>query len=210
MIALAIVELRAVGWQWQKLGMSPETLWLVCWSLGGLVVMSLLPSKRVDRIFPVIPPLCLLLGAQIRSAVSRIDRSKLILAWTTVALVFAVVFTSAYVGWKATSGYREHRDALARFGQQVRRETAAHKLRFAVVSSPDEGLLLYLRQTHFVLPPRATAQWNNGELDALVVSKSDAPAVMAELKPSGSEILHSSPIRSTGVAGYLFITKSAE
>ena len=35
--------------------------------LGGLIVMSLIPSKRVDRIFPVIPPLCLLLAAQVAS-----------------------------------------------------------------------------------------------------------------------------------------------
>ena len=43
----------------------PDILWLVCWSLGGFVVMSLVPSKRVDRIYPVVPPLCLLLAAQI-------------------------------------------------------------------------------------------------------------------------------------------------
>jgi hypothetical protein len=30
-----------------------------------LLAMSLIPSKRVDRIFPIIPPLCLLLAAQI-------------------------------------------------------------------------------------------------------------------------------------------------
>jgi 4-amino-4-deoxy-L-arabinose transferase and related glycosyltransferases of PMT family len=36
----------------------PDILWLVCWSLGGFVVMSLVPSKRVDRIYPVVPPLC--------------------------------------------------------------------------------------------------------------------------------------------------------
>ena len=36
---------------------TPDILWLVCWSLGGLVVMSLVPSKRVDRIYPVVPPL---------------------------------------------------------------------------------------------------------------------------------------------------------
>ena len=42
-----------------------DIFWLICWSLGGLIVMSLVPSKRVDRIFPVVPPLCLLLGAQV-------------------------------------------------------------------------------------------------------------------------------------------------
>src|SRR5947208_4056538 len=28
---------------------TPDVLWLVCWSLGGVIVMSLVPSKRVDR-----------------------------------------------------------------------------------------------------------------------------------------------------------------
>src|SRR5881227_529247 len=67
MIAVAILGLASRRW---KIGaafrsISPGTFWLLCWSLGGLVVMSLIPSKRVDRIFPVIPPLCLLLAAQI-------------------------------------------------------------------------------------------------------------------------------------------------
>src|SRR5262249_37493562 len=44
---------------------NPDILWLVCWSLGGFVAMSLVPSKRVDRIYPVVPPLCLLLAAQV-------------------------------------------------------------------------------------------------------------------------------------------------
>src|SRR5437867_8932214 len=50
--------------------MSPETFWLLCWSVGGLILMSLIPSKRVDRIFPIIPPLCLLLAAQIARLVA--------------------------------------------------------------------------------------------------------------------------------------------
>ena len=35
--------------------LSPDIFWLLCWSFGGLIVMSLVPSKRVDRIFPVVP-----------------------------------------------------------------------------------------------------------------------------------------------------------
>src|SRR4029077_11807491 len=67
MIGIAAVGLRSRGWRLRSVfrEMSPETFWLVCWSIGGLIVMSLIPSKRVDRIFPVIPPLCLLLAAQI-------------------------------------------------------------------------------------------------------------------------------------------------
>src|SRR6267143_5835867 len=66
LIVLAIVDLRARGWNLRAAfkEMSPATLWLICWSIGGLILMSLIPSKRVDRIFPVIPPLCLLVAVQ--------------------------------------------------------------------------------------------------------------------------------------------------
>src|SRR6266566_4758138 len=67
MIAVAILDLRSRRWKIAAAfrEMPPETFWLLCWSLGGLLAMSLIPSKRVDRIFPVLPPLCLLLAAQV-------------------------------------------------------------------------------------------------------------------------------------------------
>src|SRR5882724_8077130 len=71
-IALALLYLRSnrVGIRAAFKQISPDTFWLLCWSLGGLIVMSLIPSKRVDRIFPIIPPLCLLLAAQVASNLS--------------------------------------------------------------------------------------------------------------------------------------------
>jgi hypothetical protein len=67
LIAIAVLDLALRRW---RIGpafrdISPDTFWLLCWGLGGLIVMSLIPSKRGDRIFPVIPPLCLLLAAQV-------------------------------------------------------------------------------------------------------------------------------------------------
>src|SRR5439155_10243302 len=61
MVAIALVDLHSRRWRLRSAlrDMSPETFWLLCWSLGGVIVMSLIPSKRVDRIFPIIPPLCL-------------------------------------------------------------------------------------------------------------------------------------------------------
>ena len=49
----------------RKIKSDPGTLWLACWALGGLLCMTFVPSKRVDRIFPVIPPLCLLLVSMV-------------------------------------------------------------------------------------------------------------------------------------------------
>src|SRR5262249_43182870 len=48
-VAIAVFDLRARNWRLRSVfrEMSPETFWLLCWSIGGLIVMSLIPSKRV-------------------------------------------------------------------------------------------------------------------------------------------------------------------
>jgi 4-amino-4-deoxy-L-arabinose transferase-like glycosyltransferase len=184
MVAIALVELHSRKWRLRSAlrDMSPETFWLLCWSLGGMIVMSLIPSKRVDRIFPVVPPFCLLLAAQIgrRGAPRRLDASAL-RPYLAIALVVALLFTGSYTIWKVFTGYRHHRDALAVFGRDVRREAAAHHWRYEVVSAKDEGLLLYLQKTHFIEPDRASAEWNQGNLDALVASTEKAPSLMSRL-----------------------------
>jgi hypothetical protein len=149
--------------------MRPETLWLVCWSVGGLLLMSVIPSKRVDRIFPVIPPLCLLLGAQVAAAVRFEPWRGKLRAWLTTALIFAGIFAGGYVVWKIGQGYHARSDALVRFSRQVRRGAQQHDWRFAVVGGREEGMLLYLRRDHFLTPDDAVQQWKSGRLDALVV-----------------------------------------
>src|SRR5437762_4958774 len=151
LIAIAIFDLASRRW---RIGaafreISPDTFWLLCWSVGGLIVMSLVPSKRVDRIFPVIPPLCLLLAAQVSSGFSSLGRPDALsrTGWRlylAIALLFAILFTGGYTIWKVVTGYRDHRDALAVFGRDVRREAEARHWRYEAVSAKDEGLLLYL------------------------------------------------------------------
>ncbi len=184
LVAIALVELHSRKWRLRSAlrDMSPETFWLLCWSLGGLIVMSLIPSKRVDRIFPVVPPFCLLLAAQIgRSGAPRRLDAWALRPYLAIALVVALLFTGSYTIWKVITGYRHHRDALAVFGRDVRREAAAHHWRYEVVSAKDEGLLLYLQKTHFIEPDRASAEWNQGNLDALVASTEKAPALISRL-----------------------------
>jgi hypothetical protein len=235
MIAIAFVELHSRKWRWRAAlrEISPETFWLLCWSLGGLIVMSLVPSKRVDRIFPIVPPLCLLLAAQIGARVSSGHGSvscpstsadfKLtghrpvattnektrfgIHKWSAVALIVAILFTGGYTIWKVATGYRQHRDALAIFGRDVRRETAAHHWRYEVVSAKNEGLLLYLQKTHFIELDHAVAEWNQGNLDALVASTEEASALMRELRGATLSQLKSSERREGQQKGYVSITR---
>src|SRR5438034_2580871 len=64
LLAVALRNMKATTGKWLA-GLSPEMFFLVAWVGGGIAVMSLIPSKRVDRIFPIVPPLCLLLAAQL-------------------------------------------------------------------------------------------------------------------------------------------------
>jgi len=202
MIGIAAVSLRSRNWRLRSVfrEMSPETFWLLCWSVGGLIVMSLIPSKRVDRIFPVIPPLCLLLAAQV--ALARVDR------WSAIALTFAILFTGGYTSWKIITGYRDPRDALVVFGRNIRHEAEAHHWRYEVVSAKDEGLLLYLRKTNFVKPVDAITEWNTGNLDALVASKEKAAVLIPDLKGAALVQLQSNEREQYQQGrGYVLITR---
>jgi 4-amino-4-deoxy-L-arabinose transferase-like glycosyltransferase len=213
LLAIAIFDLASRRW---RIGtafreISLDTFWLLCWSLGGLIVMSLISSKRVDRIFPVIPPLCLLLAAQVSSGVGSLRRTEnpSRTAWRpylAIALVFAIFFTGSYTTWKIVAGYRDHRDALATFGRDVRQEAEAHQWRYEVVSAKDEGLLLYLRKTHYIEPDRAIAEWNGGNLNALVASTEKAPRLIPQLRGATVSQLKSSDRKKEERTGYILIT----
>ena len=212
LIAITIFDLASRRW---KIGaafreISPATFWLVCWSVGGLIVMSLIPSKRVDRIFPAIPPLCLLLAAQISGKLGALRRPDAPAGrpylWTAAALVSAIFFTGGYTTWKIVTGYRDHRDALAVFGRNVCRAAEAHHWHYEVVSAKDEGLLLYLQRTHYIEPDRAVTEWNDGNLDALVVSTEKAPGLMPQLRAAIVSQLKATGRKKVQRTGYVLIT----
>ena len=198
-IALAVIHFRATrnpdGLKPASLTshISHETTWLIWWALGGLIVMSLVPSKRVDRIFPVIPPLCLLLAAQLGAAPKDETTRQRIWLWSAVALTSSILFATIYTGLKVMTGYRKHRDALVQFGRAVRAEAERHQWRYAVISTGDEGLLLYLRRLHFVKPATAVAEWNGGKINALVTTENSAPGLMGQLHDARFSELRSHP-----------------
>jgi 4-amino-4-deoxy-L-arabinose transferase-like glycosyltransferase len=243
LIAIAILDLALRRW---RIGaafreISPDTFWLLCWGLGGLIVMSLIPSKRVDRIFPVIPPLCLLLAAQVgrhvicsHGSVSRVSTSvdsdltghppspgyseagrlvatknlaTRIYCLAAVALLVSILFTGGYVTWKVITGYRDHRDALAIFGRDVRREAETRHWRYEVVFARDEGLLLYLQRTHYIEPDRAVAEWNAGNLDALVASSEKARGLMPQVRGATLGQAKFSERKKEQGTGYVLITR---
>jgi 4-amino-4-deoxy-L-arabinose transferase-like glycosyltransferase len=209
MLTIVIFDLPSRRW---KIGaafqaMSPQTFWLLCWSLGGLVVMSLIPSKRVDRVFPIVPPLCLLLAAQIGNIFRNEQLRTRVYRWSAVALILSILMTGGYTVAKVIFGYRDHRDALVLFGRDVRNEAEAHHWRYEVVSAKDEGLLLYLRKTNFIKPDRAAAEWNRGNLDALIAPADKAPALMRELHGAVLSELKSNERKGEPGRDYVLITR---
>ena len=185
-LGLAIVDLRARRWSFRAAfkEMSPETFWLICWTIGGLTLMSVVPSKRVDRIFPVIPPLCLLVAAQTSRFVADEKSRARNLRWVSATVAIAILFSTGYAASRVVGAYRDHRDALSIFGRQVREEAAKNHWRYEAVGSTDEGLPLYLTRPHFLKPDDAIAKWNNGQIDALAVPANQTLDFMRELHGS--------------------------
>lgn len=210
-ISIAVFDLASRRWRIGAASqeISSETFWVICWSMGGLIAMSLIPSKRVDRIFPVIPPLCLLLAAQIggRAGALRRPDAAARRPYLLLALVFAILFTGGYTIFKVICGYRDHRDALVVFGNSVCHEAEAHRWRYEVVSAKDEGLLLYLRKKRFIEPDRAIIEWNRGDLDALVASTEKAPALLGELRGASLSGLKSNRREKEEGKDYVLITR---
>ncbi len=187
---------------------SPETFWLLCWSLGGLLAVSLIPSKRVDRIFPVIPPLCLLLVAQVGSISPDEKWRARVYRWSAVALLFSILLTGGYTISKVLSGYRDHRDALVVFGREVRHEVEAHDWRYEVIVGKDEGILLYLRRLRFVEPEDAITKWKAGIIDAVVAPDEEQPRLLRDLEGSVPSRIRSWTENDERMSRYVLLTRS--
>jgi 4-amino-4-deoxy-L-arabinose transferase-like glycosyltransferase len=185
--------------------LSPETFWLVAWSLGGLIVMSFVPSKRIDRIFPIVPPLCLLLAALIAALREQERRRTMVDRFCAVAVILAVVFSSGYTARKIVLASREERDAFAVFGRAVVTEATVHDWRYGVIGGEDEGMLLYVRRMEFLEPEEGAAQWNSDKLDALVVPDDEIEELLPRLNGVPKKFLTSKPAGSYGKRYFLLV-----
>jgi 4-amino-4-deoxy-L-arabinose transferase-like glycosyltransferase len=205
--SLLLIGLAIFFWRRREqlsLRMRPDTVWLVCWCIGGLILMSIIPSKRVDRIFTLVPPLCLLLGAQVAAVGQNPKWKRQVQPWLIGSLVFAVLFTAGYVTWKIGAAVHEKAGALVEFSGQVRAEAREQGWRYEVVGGREEGMLLYLRRDHFLSPNDAARQWKAGQLDALVVRNQPARP-WPDLLPGAHLRLTSK--RAEGVSQYLFFVR---
>ncbi|QQL44760.1 ArnT family glycosyltransferase [Sulfuriroseicoccus oceanibius] len=156
---------RVRGWLRDR----PEVLWLLCWGIGGFVLMSLIPSKRTDRIFPVIPPLAIALPYLAAAAAGASGWWQ---RWhQRLIVVSSVVVTLAITGYTAAQvkfGIDTNQRVLVDFGAQAR-EIAGPDGVLLIVEDNDEAIPMYAGETEFTPRNAARKAWKRGEVDVLIL-----------------------------------------
>ncbi len=184
-VLLLAVTLRARR-LWTILCREPGTLWLVCWAVGGFVLLSLVPSKRTDRVFPVVPPLALTLVALLARAQRPDDPppaspgAPAVPAapawpwdWAYKTVVIAAVLGLGSVVYYVMEVYYRHDHARASFAARTLRMEAGKTVGLVVGRAPvdaDETMLVYLHQLAFLSPAEAIQRGTTGKLDAIALS----------------------------------------
>lgn len=175
---------------WMRLRARPQWLWLACMVAGAFAFMSLIPSKRVDRLFPVVAPFALLVAGFTEALGVRV-RAFWHGRGAAAVLGLAVLIAGGYAVAEIREAYRKNAGALAEFGRAVLERDEGWRL--GLVKFRDEGMPLYLRMPMRLDAGDASDGWVNGEWDALVMPsktweerRSDFPGaeVLRESAPS--------------------------
>ena len=157
-LLLLAVRVRAAR-VWWSLCREPGTLWLVCWAAGGLLCMTLVPSKRTDRIFPVVPPLCLVVTALLAAARRPPGTEPAAPdalwpeAWGRFTTGAAVALAAVTTLGGIAQVYRAGENAPSAFGAMVRAATAGRRLEMVIGPQPvvsEEAMIVYLRRTKYL------------------------------------------------------------
>ncbi len=210
-LLLLAVRVRAAR-VWWSLCRETGTLWLVCWAAGGLLCMTGVPSKRTDRIFPVVPPFCLVLTALLSaarrpagSAPSSTEESwpeRWGRATTGVSVAVTVVTTLTCI----VQVYRLGQNAPSEFAARVRMSTAGRRVEMVVGLQGvvgEEAMIVYLRRIKFLSGGGAAALAESGNLDAVVVHEKSIGSTRGLLEafdPGKPEL---------AAASFLLLTKPA-
>lgn len=181
---------------------NPSDLWLVCWALGGFLLMTLLPSKRIDRIYPVLPPLALLTVVLVARAGPGLVEAR---RWASGTLLVALVWSLGYFGGLIVSSSLQPDDILERFARQAMAEAQERGLGpVEAIRANDEGLVMYLRREKFLPSSEAIRGWRDGTYTALIASPKMREKLESEFGPL-TPTLQIEPHRKNEEAYFLFL-----
>jgi hypothetical protein len=79
--------------------------------------------------------------------------------------------------------------------------------RYEAISGSDEGILLYLRKTHFIEPKEAISKWNLDALDTLVAPAEEGPRLMSELQNASLSPLRPVERKNQRGKSYVLLTR---
>ncbi len=196
-LALAVPAVRRGLWA------KPQTRWLILWALGGLLLMTFVPAKRVDRIYPIVPPLCLLFV----EAATLVWAERRWRAAAGGAVLAALAFAGGYFAGLVPLSIQERTPALVEFAARAREIAREHDI--ATITLPrarDEGLLLYLDVPRFADRGDAFAAWKRGDRMALVLSERNAANFHAAVGPV-PPALDSGELRGKNERRYLLFVR---
>lgn len=166
----------------RALSNDPLLIWLACWSAGGLIFMELVPSKRFDRILPVLPPLALLLARAARhlpeTAVFGWPRRRVVEGIAIVGMFGASGYTAAEI----INAHRNHARVLVQFGEKVRSIVKNQRERLVITHVRDEGLLMYCGVRQYTERSKAIWLWENGRIDWMIVGKGDFEKLQGKIR----------------------------
>jgi 4-amino-4-deoxy-L-arabinose transferase-like glycosyltransferase len=203
--SLMLVALLFVNAVRREVKSNPVLLWLACWTAGGLLFMELVPSKRFDRILPVLPPMCLFIAAASRY-LPRHEVWKQPIGRLAILLpMLGLLFAGGYAGLQVSKNYAEHADVLVKFGEQVRAEVQGQGDRLAVVNGKDEGMLMYTNALKFTRLDDALVTWKAKKIDWVVMSERDFNESRDALRPY--DVIGQTPPVADKFSSYRFLRR---
>lgn len=177
---------------------NPALLWCVLWVAGGLVVMTLIPAKRVDRIYPLIPPMVLLV-VEI-AHVLRAQRMSRIA--TGACILGAIAFSGGYFFGLVPLSYHERTGGLVSMAEAVNEiRSDRPDLPLYLVRARDEGLLIYLNTLRFTPTSAFEKLWDSGNPALFLVSDRMQERYADRLMDG--QILLEAPTPGKNESGYL-------
>ena len=149
-----------------------DSLWLTWWIIGSFIIMSCVPGKRVDRLYPIIPPACLLMVQMISYTSRKRFQLDNLRTTTTWFLLGSLVVWGAYTAYEVHDRYQHPHNNLIPFGKEVQQLANENQWNVVVVGPDLEEILLYTDQPLFTPAEEAWVKWQSGKANALIMSDS--------------------------------------